>query len=98
VQRALYELKDGEQAHFQCFVGHRFSPESLSEQHTAALERALWTAIRKLKERVVLQKELVERKRRNKGETELMKRLEESVVTARQDLKLLGQILDRVFE
>src|SRR5215813_3119420 len=27
----LYELKDGGIAHFQCFVGHRFSPESLSE-------------------------------------------------------------------
>src|SRR5215470_8883330 len=46
----LYEVKDGELAHFQCFVGHSFSPESLSEQHTEALERALWTAIRKLKD------------------------------------------------
>ena len=47
----LYEVKDGELAHFQCFVGHRFSPQSLGEQHTEALERALWTASRKLKER-----------------------------------------------
>jgi two-component system, chemotaxis family, protein-glutamate methylesterase/glutaminase len=47
----LYEVKDGELALFECFVGHRFSPESLSEQHTDALERALWTAVRKLKER-----------------------------------------------
>src|SRR2546423_10827943 len=48
----LYEAKNGELAHFQCFVGHRFSPESLSDQHAEALERALWTAARKLKERV----------------------------------------------
>src|SRR5262249_31941525 len=54
----LYEVTDGELAQFQCFVGHRFSPESLSEQHTEALERALWTAIRKLKERVVLHQNL----------------------------------------
>ena len=92
----LYEVKDGELAHFQCFVGHRFLPESLSEQHTEALERALWTAIRKLKERVVLHKKLVERKRRNKGEEELKKRLEESVVTAENDLKLLREILERI--
>jgi two-component system, chemotaxis family, protein-glutamate methylesterase/glutaminase len=92
----LYEMKDGELALFQCFVGHRFSPESLSEQHTEALERALWTAIRKLKERAVLHKELVERKRRNKGEDELMKRLEESVTTAESDLKLLREILERI--
>src|SRR5215471_4627690 len=92
----LYEVTDGELAQFQCFVGHRFSPESLSEQHTEALERALWTAMRKLKERVVLHKDLVERKKRNKGETDLMKRLEESVAMAERDLKLLREILERI--
>jgi len=92
----LYEVKDGELVHFQCFVGHRFSPESLSEQHTEALERALWTAIRKLKELVVLHRELAERKKRNKGEDELMKRLEESIVTAESDLTLLREILERI--
>lgn len=92
----LYEVKDGELAHFECFVGHRFSPESLSEQHTEALERALWTAIRKLKERVVLHKKLVAPKKRNKGEEELKTRLEESVATAESDLKLLREILERI--
>jgi two-component system chemotaxis response regulator CheB len=91
----LYEVKDGELAHFQCFVGHRFSPESLSEQHTEALERALWTATRKLKERVVLHKQLAERKR-NKGEDELLKRLEDSVTTAERDLKLVREVLERI--
>jgi two-component system, chemotaxis family, protein-glutamate methylesterase/glutaminase len=91
----LYELKDGELANFECFVGHRFSPESLGEEHTEALERGLWTAIRKLKERVVLHQRLLEQKR-NKGEQELFKRLEESVTTAKNDLKLLRDILDRI--
>ena len=71
-------------------------PKSLSEQYAEALERALWTAIRKLKERVVLRKELVERRKRNKGEDELKKRLEESVATAGNDLKLLREILERI--
>jgi hypothetical protein len=62
-------------------------PKSLSEQNAEALERALWTAIRKLKERVVLHKELVERRKRNKGE---------SVATAGNDLKLLREILERI--
>lgn len=92
----LYEVRDGELAQFQCFVGHRFSPESLSEQHTEALERALWTAIRKLKERVVLHHQLVEQRKRNKGEDELMKRLQESVAIAESDLKLLCEILERI--
>ena len=92
----LYEVKDGEFTQFQCVVGHHFSPESLSEEHTDALERALWTATRKLKERVVLHKVLVERTKRNKGENELMKRLEDSIVTAENDLKLLREILERI--
>jgi len=49
----------------------RFSPKSLSERYAEALERALWTAIRKLKERVVLHKELVvESRMRNKREND----------------------------
>lgn len=92
----IYEVRNGELTLFQCFVGHRFAPESLSEQHTEALERALWTAIRTLKERVVLHKKLVEKKKRNKTEDELMKRLEESVATAENDLKLLREISERI--
>ncbi len=91
----LYEVKDGELAHFQCFVGHRFSPDGLSEQHTEALERALWIAIRKLKERAVLHQNLMEKKR-NKGEDELFQRFEESVATTKEDLKLLREILDHI--
>jgi two-component system chemotaxis response regulator CheB len=92
----LYEVKEGELARFQCFVGHAFSPESLSEQHTEALERALWTAIRKLKERIVLHEELIKRKKRNKGEDELVKRLEESIGTSERDIKLLRDVLERI--
>ena len=50
----LYEKKEGQLARYQCFIGHAYSPQSLSEEHTEALERALWTAVRKLKERIVL--------------------------------------------
>src|SRR5262249_19158536 len=57
----LYEVRQGRLSRFQCFVGHSYSPESLSDEHTEALERALWTAIRKLKERIVLHQELIER-------------------------------------
>jgi hypothetical protein len=43
---------------------------------------------------VVLHEKLMEKKR-NKGEEELFKRLEESVRTAKDALKLLREILDR---
>jgi two-component system, chemotaxis family, protein-glutamate methylesterase/glutaminase len=91
----LYELKEGELSRFQCIVGHAFSPDGLSEQHTEALERALWTAMRTLKERTMLHRKLLEH-RRNRGEEELMQRLEESIGTAENDLKLLREVLDRI--
>ena len=90
----LYEVRDGDLAVFQCFIGHRFSPDSLSEEHAEALQRALWTAIRKLKERIVLHEHLVEQGKRNKGQ--LLTRLEESIATAQQDIKLLRDVLDRI--
>jgi two-component system, chemotaxis family, protein-glutamate methylesterase/glutaminase len=91
----MYELKEGDFARFQCFVGHAFSPQSLSERHTDALERALWIAMRTLKERTVLHQKLIARQR-NKGEDTLRKRLEESIDTAEKDLKLLREVLDRI--
>lgn len=92
----LYEVRQGQLSRFQCFVGHSYSLESLSEQHTEALKRALWTAIRKLKERIVLHQELSIARNATRAEDELCSRLEESVVTAERDLKLLRELLDRI--
>ena len=56
---------------------------------------ARWIAMRTLKERAVLHRKLLERKR-NRGEEELMRRLEEPIATAEGDSKLLREILDRI--
>jgi len=39
---------------------------------------------------------LLDRKERNKGEDDLMTRLEESVATVENDLRLLREILERI--
>jgi two-component system, chemotaxis family, protein-glutamate methylesterase/glutaminase len=92
----LYELKEGNLAQFRCFVGHLYSPQSLSDRHTEALERALWVALRTLKERIMLHQKLLEKPKKNKGEEELQQRFEESIATAEKDVKLLHEILDRI--
>ena len=66
-----------------------------SAKNIPKLEHALWTATRKLKERVVLHQRLLEQKR-NKGERELFKRLAESATAPKKDVKLLPDILDRI--
>jgi two-component system chemotaxis response regulator CheB len=49
---------------YDCLVGHRWSPQSLVEEHSAAAERALWLAIRSLDERSRLTGRLAESARK----------------------------------
>lgn len=92
----LYETRTGELAHFACKVGHAFSPQSLHQSHVEALERALWTAVRVLNERVEMHKKMSQRRTKNKAEEELAQRFEENVATAEKDLTLLREILGRL--
>jgi len=93
----LYEVREGEMAKFNCKVGHSFTPEGLSVAHSEALERALWTAIRAMNERITMHRKLMERPKRNKSEIALLKRLEEAVATAEQDVELLREIAERLY-
>lgn len=51
---ALWEIKEGDLVRYRCHVGHAFSAESMVEANGDHLERALWTALRILEERVEL--------------------------------------------
>jgi two-component system, chemotaxis family, protein-glutamate methylesterase/glutaminase len=92
----LYEVKEGNLTQYECFVGHSYSPAALSEQHTEALERALWTAIRRLKERIGLHRQLIKKERGKSEKTQLITRLEESITTSEGDIRLLRDVLDRI--
>jgi two-component system, chemotaxis family, protein-glutamate methylesterase/glutaminase len=54
----MWEFRDNEFKHFQCRVGHKFSPESILANHAETLERALWVAVRTLEERCSLTREM----------------------------------------
>jgi two-component system chemotaxis response regulator CheB len=56
----LWEMRDGKAILFRCMVGHSFGPENLFAAQTDEVERALWTALRALEERVALQQRLAE--------------------------------------
>jgi two-component system chemotaxis response regulator CheB len=91
----LLEVKNGKVIRFHCIVGHSFSPVSLSDAHADALERALWVALRTLKERLTLQRALVER-HTNKQENELARRIAEDAEAIQRDIRLLTQIQERI--
>jgi two-component system chemotaxis response regulator CheB len=67
----LIERDEGRVIRFACRVGHAYSPESLVEQQGAALESALWHAMRTLEERADLLRRIARRaQRRGAAETE----------------------------
>jgi two-component system chemotaxis response regulator CheB len=51
---ALWEREEGPLVRFACRTGHAFSPDSLVEEQSKALEGALWFALRGLEERADL--------------------------------------------
>jgi two-component system chemotaxis response regulator CheB len=59
----LWALSDGNLLRFRCRAGHAFSAESLLAEQSEALEEALWTALRALKERSALARRMAGRAR-----------------------------------
>lgn len=47
----LYSGREERSQTYDCLVGHRWSPQSLFEEQSATVERALWLAVRALEER-----------------------------------------------
>ena len=48
----LFEITEGDVSRYRCRVGHAYSPENVFKAQGAALDRALWTALRMLEERI----------------------------------------------
>src|SRR5215212_5648034 len=54
----LWQLDEKSVPHFQCHVGHRYGPDELVVAKSRALEQALYEAVRGLKEKAMLLRQL----------------------------------------
>lgn len=91
----LYQVPAGLPGQVKCIVGHRFSPESLSAAHKETLERILYSAMRMLKERAAIYRNMVENTKEN-IKASMGKRLLETAEASERDVILLQQILERL--
>jgi two-component system chemotaxis response regulator CheB len=58
---ALWELANDGKLTYRCHVGQGFTPDSLLDSQTKALEAALWTALRTLEESAAFQRRVADR-------------------------------------
>jgi two-component system chemotaxis response regulator CheB len=58
---ALWQIRDGDLIRFRCRVGHAWTSDGLIERQDAALEAALWSALRALEESVALSDQMAKR-------------------------------------
>lgn len=86
----MYEVKEGKLVQFRCIIGHAYSPYSLDAAHVDALERAIWVAIRTLKERLNVQRVLAAEVEGTEQGTE------EYIEAIEHDIALLEQIQQRL--
>jgi two-component system chemotaxis response regulator CheB len=93
-QGPLFELKEHEGKLFHCRVGHAFSSESLHEAHDEALERAIWTTIRMLGEKIILHRTLEQKAATSDPSS--VRRLRETIDYANNEIELLKQILKKL--
>lgn len=89
----LRELDDGRDLpRFRCRVGHAFSAEGTIDAEGAAVETALWAALRALQERAQLSSRLAGRMERA-GAEKSRRRFEELAREAREQAETIRRVL-----
>jgi two-component system chemotaxis response regulator CheB len=90
----LYRVNTGQLVQWACREGHVFSPDSLNGAQTEALERALWLAVRTMKERALVDRTMSERA--GDAAQATGHRLVERAQATERDVELLQSILARI--
>jgi two-component system chemotaxis response regulator CheB len=90
----LWQIEEGDILRFRCRVGHAYSLESFASAQGESVERALWTALRVLEERIAFLKRL-RKEAGSHGVHSVTRHLEERTAEAERNAGFLREALLR---
>lgn len=88
----LWEIEEGSIVHYQCRVGHAFSPSNLIAAQVDEVESLLWASLRAMEERESIYRMILNRNVEG-GIAMVHTRIEAKIETNRRHAELLRQIL-----
>lgn len=88
----LWEIEEGALIHYQCRVGHSFTPSALIASQVDEVENLLWAALRAMEERESMYK-MMEEKSRAAGNPLRITRMQQKLKTNSQNAELVRRIL-----
>lgn len=91
----LSEIRDNKRLNYTCVVGHSFTLETLSEVQHDGVERALWTALRSLRELISLRRRMLERMELRQWDSPRRAELQKEIEEAQRDAAVLHGLLQR---
>jgi len=91
----LQFLQNDNTPHYRCHTGHSFTPESLESSQEEAVERALWSALRLMEERVVLLSNMADYEL-ERGRSLAARRFQERAEEMKTHLRYLRELIEKV--
>jgi two-component system, chemotaxis family, protein-glutamate methylesterase/glutaminase len=92
---SLFEVEGSPAPRYRCRVGHAWSPESLLEEQSSALESALWMALRALADKAALGRRIAENFQGSRYAS-TRERFEMLAGDADRATRLIRDLLDRI--
>jgi two-component system chemotaxis response regulator CheB len=89
---ALWEMQAGDLIRFRCQVGHAYTANTLLAEQSEALEAAMWTAFRALRESYQLSRRL-EKRARDRGSNQAAERFCQQAEDAEQRAETVRMVL-----
>jgi two-component system chemotaxis response regulator CheB len=90
---ALWEIRDSELPRYRCRVGHACAAESVLEDQSGSVDRALWIAFRALLERAALSERISARVRHGNGSKATADRFDRLAEEAHAQAAVIREVL-----